>query len=238
MTRQVEKRHRKYERILASREPERRTEEALVIARISRLSMGESHLDRTPGRASGNAAGTHPRRQKQLGRLARRRHRARQAMRQDRMMPKSLELDVRGLVNQTLIPTDTFERGAKCGARDHRIEMDVERPELCLFRKVQSKIVVVGDPYRVGEEADTSAHWHGRIVIEQRVAIDALCVQEWPRIVAQPREARDHGTQGTNGQPRFAMPHPGTSLHSERRVHQIQPERDARAGGAHPGTWS
>jgi hypothetical protein len=77
---QVEKRRREYERVLAGRKPQGSTEEAFVLARIAWRAMCESHLGGTPARASGNAAGAHPRRKEQLGRLTGCRHTTRQAV--------------------------------------------------------------------------------------------------------------------------------------------------------------
>jgi hypothetical protein len=114
-------------------------------------------------------------------------------------------------VDQTLIATETLERGTKCRARDHRIKVDVERAELGTFRNVQTEIIVASCPYTLGEEADTDAHKHSRVGIEQRFAIDALCLQERDRIVAQRHETRHQRAQGTNGQPRLAMSHVSTS---------------------------
>ena len=174
-TRQIEKRHRQDERIFAGRKLHWSTEEALVLAHIARRGMCESHLSWTPHRASGNAASAHPRRKQQFGRLAGCRHAAGQAMRQDGPITRRLESDLRGLVDQTLIATDTLERGAKRRARDHRIEVDVERAELGLFRNVQTEIVVARCPYTVGQEADARAHRHGRVGLEQH-GITMPCV--------------------------------------------------------------
>src|SRR5262249_10303993 len=92
--RQVEKRRRQDERILPGREPQWRTEELLVIARVSWRAMCESHFSGTPVRTGGHAAGPHPRRKEQLGGLAGRGHVARQMMRQDRAISRLLEPDV------------------------------------------------------------------------------------------------------------------------------------------------
>ena len=117
-------------------------------------------------------------------------------------------------MDQTLIATDTLERGTKCRARDHRIKVDVERAELGMFRNVQTEIVVASCPHTVGEEADACAHRHSRVGIEQHFAIDALCVEERDRIVAQRHETRHQRAQGTNGEPRLAISHPGSSAYS------------------------
>lgn len=93
-TGQVEERRWKDERILAGCTPHRSAEEVLVLTRIAGCAMCESHLSRIPPDARGNAAGSHPRRKDQLGRLTRCRDTAGQAMRQDRVIARFLESDV------------------------------------------------------------------------------------------------------------------------------------------------
>ena len=84
-----------------------------------------------------------------------------------------------------------------------------------MFRNVQTEIVIASCPHPVGEKADTCAHRHSRVGIEQHVAVDAACVEKRERIVAQCHETRHQRAQGTNGQPRLAISHP-SSLQSER----------------------
>jgi hypothetical protein len=131
-------------------------------------------------------------------------------------------------VDQTLVATDTLECGTKCRARDHRIKVDVERAELGMLRNVQTEIVIASCPYSVGEKPDTCAHRHSRVGIEQHVAVDAACVEKRDRIVAQRQGTRHQRAQGTNGQPRLAISHPGTSAYSGSGV---QPRIDRQPAG-------
>jgi hypothetical protein len=77
--------------------------------------------------------------------------------------------------------------------------MDVERTELGMLRNVQPEIVVAGRPGALGEEADTHAHRRSSVGIQQRIAIDAVAVEERDGIVAQRRETRDQRAQRPHG---------------------------------------
>ena len=118
-----------------------------------------------------------------------------------------LEFDAVGFLNEPLVAADAFVGGAERRARHNRVEVDVGRSDIRMFRQVQPEVRIAGRFDGARDKRHHGAHRHSRVGIVQRRLVETRQGKKWRRIVPQGPEAGNQRVHRANGQERLRAGH-------------------------------